>query len=83
MLKKQHTKHWRGSSLLCLDKNSSKLSLFSRGWKTKRNGTERNETEKTVNFRKRNETEKNHKIKKRNGTKRKATGNEMKHNDII
>jgi hypothetical protein len=55
----------------------------TRGWKAKRNGAKRNETEKTKKNQKRNGTEKNYKIKKRNETKRTATGNETKRNDII
>jgi hypothetical protein len=59
------------------------MLVKTRGWKTKRNGTERNEKNGKFLETKRNGTERNYKIKKRNETKRKATGNETKHDNII
>jgi hypothetical protein len=58
-----------------LDKKNSEFFRKTRSWKTKRNGTKRNEKNGKFSETKRNGTEKNYKIKKRNETKRKATGN--------
>jgi hypothetical protein len=52
-------------------KKSLSLKIFSRGWKTKRNGTKQNAKNGKFSETKRNEKN----TKSRNETKRKATGN--------